>query len=53
MEALVALTALLQGPYEVGNKMLSKEGVMGVMVAMASSRDKLHQVRSIICHDRY
>lgn len=43
MEGLVALTALLQGPYEVGNKMLSKEGVMEVMVAMASSRDKLHQ----------
>lgn len=43
MEALVALSALLQGPYEVGNKMLSKEGVMEVMVAMASSKVTLHQ----------
>ncbi|XP_071854047.1 protein unc-45 homolog B-like isoform X2 [Apostichopus japonicus] len=43
MEALIALSALLQGPYDVGNKMLSKEGVMEVMVAMASSKVTLHQ----------
>ena len=45
MEALTAISALLQGPYEVGTDLLNKEGVMQVMVAMAASQDTLHQVR--------
>ena len=47
MEALTAISALLQGPYEVGTDLLNKEGVMQVMVAMAASQDTLHQVRIV------
>ncbi|XP_072022397.1 LOW QUALITY PROTEIN: protein unc-45 homolog B-like [Amphiura filiformis] len=43
MEALTAISALLQGPYDVGQELLSKEGVMQVMVAMAASPEPLHQ----------
>ncbi len=44
MEALTAISAMLQGPYDVGQELLNKEGVMQVMVAMAASKEPLHQV---------
>ncbi|XP_070534226.1 protein unc-45 homolog B-like [Ptychodera flava] len=44
MEAITAISALLQGPYDVGNDMLTREGVLEVMVAMAGSKDERLQV---------
>ena len=44
MEAITGITALLQGPFEVGNGLIGREGVIDVMVAMAASSDVLHQV---------
>ena len=44
MEAVAAITALLQGPFDVGNGLIGREGVVEVMVAMAGSYDVLHQV---------
>ncbi|XP_022088916.1 protein unc-45 homolog B-like [Acanthaster planci] len=43
MEAITAITALLQGPFDVGNGLIGREGVVEVMVAMAGSYDVLHQ----------
>ncbi|XP_072175845.1 protein unc-45 homolog B-like [Diadema setosum] len=43
MEVLTAISSLIQGPTEVGNKLLSREGVLQVMIAMAASHDVLHQ----------
>ncbi|XP_038051819.1 protein unc-45 homolog B-like isoform X2 [Patiria miniata] len=43
MEAITAIAALLQGPFDVGNKLIGREGVIDVMVAMAGSYDVLHQ----------
>ncbi|XP_033646594.1 protein unc-45 homolog B-like [Asterias rubens] len=43
MEAIGAITTLLQGPFEVGNSLIGREGVIQVMVAMAASNDMLHQ----------
>ncbi|XP_797752.4 protein unc-45 homolog B [Strongylocentrotus purpuratus] len=43
MEVLTAISSLLQGPTEVGQKLLTREGVLQVMIAMAASSDVVHQ----------
>nr|XP_054754346.1 protein unc-45 homolog B-like [Lytechinus pictus] len=43
MEVLTAISSLLQGPTEVGQKLLGREGVLQVMIAMAASNDVIHQ----------
>ena len=40
----MALTALLQGPFEEGNRVLGKEGVLEIILAMADSNDAIHTV---------
>ena len=44
LEAIMALTALLQGPLEVGNTILAREGVLEILLAMADSGDIIHTV---------
>ncbi len=44
LEAVMALTALLQGPFDVGNRILGKEGVLEIILAMADSNDAIHTV---------
>ncbi|XP_077989657.1 protein unc-45 homolog B-like isoform X2 [Glandiceps talaboti] len=44
MEALTTISALLQGPYDVGGDMLTRKGVLEVMVSMTASRDERLQV---------
>lgn len=46
MEVLTAISSLLQGPTEVGQKLLTREGVLQVMIAMAASSDVVHQVEN-------
>ncbi|XP_021343460.1 protein unc-45 homolog A-like [Mizuhopecten yessoensis] len=43
IEAIKAVSTLLQGPYEVGSMILSFEGVTKIMFAMADSSNVLHQ----------
>ena len=45
----MALSALLQGPYEVGSMVLSREGVLEMMLAMADSGDAIHAVSHSLC----
>ncbi|XP_074656481.1 protein unc-45 homolog B-like [Tubulanus polymorphus] len=42
-EAIVAVTTLLEGPYEIGQSVLAKEGIVEIMLAMANSNEILHQ----------
>ena len=44
LEAVMALTALLQGPFDEGNRVLGKEGVLEIILAMADSNDAIHTV---------
>ena len=44
LEAIMALTALLQGPLEVGNVILAREGVLEILLTMADSGDIIHTV---------
>uniref|UniRef100_A0ABM0LYH0 Protein unc-45 homolog B-like n=1 Tax=Saccoglossus kowalevskii TaxID=10224 RepID=A0ABM0LYH0_SACKO len=46
MEAITAITALLQGPFDVGSEMIQRDGVMEIMVAMAASKDEKLQIVS-------
>ncbi|XP_033096200.1 protein unc-45 homolog B-like isoform X2 [Anneissia japonica] len=43
LEAIQAISALLQGPYDVGHYLIGQSGVIEVMIAMATSADPLHQ----------
>ena len=43
MRAILVITCLLNGPIEVGNQCLSKQGIVEMMLAMASSDDELQQ----------
>ncbi|ESP02238.1 hypothetical protein LOTGIDRAFT_224978 [Lottia gigantea] len=43
IEAVEAISTLLQGPYEVGNMIIGAEGVVQLMFALASSENPLHQ----------
>ncbi|XP_033727362.1 LOW QUALITY PROTEIN: protein unc-45 homolog A-like [Pecten maximus] len=43
IEALKAISTLLQGPYEVGSMILGFEGVTKIMFALADSNNVLHQ----------
>lgn len=45
LEAVMALAALLQGPYEVGNSILAREGIVELMLAMADSGNAIYTVR--------
>ena len=40
-----AITCLLLGPIDLGNKMLAKEGILEMMLVMANTDDLLQQVR--------
>ena len=44
LEAVMALAALLQGPYEVGNNILAREGIVELMLAMADSGNAIYTV---------
>ena len=44
LEAVMAIAALLQGPYEVGNNILAREGVVEIMLAMADSGSAIYTV---------
>lgn len=48
VEAVRAISMLLQGPFEIGNMVLGFEGVSGIMLALAQSDRAIHQVYSII-----
>lgn len=39
----VAITALLQGPLDVGNQIIGKEGIMEMILVMANDEDELQQ----------
>lgn len=43
IRAVLVITCLLNGPIEVGNQCLSKQGIVEMMLAMASSDDELQQ----------
>lgn len=43
IRAVLVITCLLNGPIEVGNQALSKQGIVEMMLAMASSSDELQQ----------
>ena len=43
IRAVLVITCLLNGPIEVGNQCLSKQGIVEMMLAMASSEDELQQ----------
>ncbi|XP_053693435.1 protein unc-45 homolog B [Sabethes cyaneus] len=45
----VALTALLMGPLDVGNTMISREGIMQMILIMAQSDDLLEQKVACEC----
>lgn len=45
----VAITSLLRGPLEVGNGVISKEGIMEMILVMAGSDDLLQQKVAIEC----
>ncbi|XP_013379041.1 protein unc-45 homolog B [Lingula anatina] len=47
MEAITAISALLQGPYDIGNTILGTQGVLEIMLALANSPDPLHQKISV------
>lgn len=52
IEAVRTITTLLQGPFEVGLLILGMEGVIGVLVSMAKSDNRLHQmtaVEALVC----
>jgi len=42
VEAVMALAALLQGPFEVGNAILGKPGVLEIILALADSENAMH-----------
>jgi len=44
LDAVVALSSLLQGPTELGNSILGRAGVMDMLLALAESKDVTHQV---------
>jgi hypothetical protein len=46
VEAVRAISMLLQGPFEIGNMILGFEGVNGIMLALAQSDRAIHQVRT-------
>ena len=48
LEAIMGLTALLQGPVEVGNAILAREGVLEILLAMADSGDIIHTVSTAL-----
>ncbi|KAK3087864.1 hypothetical protein FSP39_011661 [Pinctada imbricata] len=43
VEAIKAISTLLQGPFEVGNVILGFEGVTQIMLALANSTNSMHQ----------
>lgn len=47
VEAVRAITTLLQGPFDVGSMILGMEGVIGVLLSMAKSDNKLHQMTAV------
>ncbi|CAI9720408.1 protein unc-45 homolog B-like [Octopus vulgaris] len=52
VEAVRAITTLLQGPYDVGSMLISMEGVLGILLSMSKSEKKLHQmvaVEALVC----
>lgn len=44
VRALSAITCLLQGPFDCGQKLLGMKGVMETMVAMTAAEDEPAQV---------
>lgn len=42
LEAIMCIAALLQGPFEVGSKCLSRTGVLEIILAMADSSNAMH-----------
>ena len=44
VEAVMALAALLQGPFEIGNSILGRTGVLEMILAMADSDNAMHVV---------
>ena len=44
LDAIVALSTLLQGPTELGNSVLAKPGIMDMLLALAESKEIAHQV---------
>ena len=44
LDAVVALSCLLQGPSELGNSVLGKPGIMDMLLALADSKEIDHQV---------
>ena len=42
LEAVMSLAALLQGPYEVGNMVLTREGIVEMILTMANSGNAIH-----------
>uniref|UniRef100_UPI00358F9374 protein unc-45 homolog B-like n=1 Tax=Myxine glutinosa TaxID=7769 RepID=UPI00358F9374 len=47
LQAVQTISGLLQGPYEVGNRLLANKGVMETMVALANSQEELHQLIAV------
>ena len=47
VEAIMALSALLQGPFEIGSHILSRTGVLEMIMAMAESDNAMHVVSKL------
>lgn len=47
LDAVVALSCMLQGPSELGNSVLGRPGVMDMLLALAESKEIDHQVDTI------
>lgn len=51
IRVVVAVTTLLLGPLDVGSGIVSKEGVLEMILVMANSGDFLQQVRNAQTYD--
>ncbi|XP_067935381.1 protein unc-45 homolog B-like isoform X2 [Watersipora subatra] len=47
LDAIVALSTLLQGPTELGNSVLAKPGIMDMLLALAGSKEIAHQLIAV------
>ncbi|GAB1600206.1 protein unc-45 homolog B-like [Argonauta hians] len=47
VEAIRAITTLLQGPYDVGSMLIGMEGVLGILMSMCKSDNKLHKMVAV------
>ncbi|XP_075051256.1 protein unc-45 homolog B [Mixophyes fleayi] len=47
LHAIQTVSGILQGPFDLGNKLLGLQGVMEMMVALTASEDEIHQLVAV------